>query len=1783
MFAITGYSVASKLYEGRKSIVYRAVQESDGANVVIKLLRNDYPSARDLASIRHEFDLMRHLVDTGVAGVIKPIALEPHENTLATILEDVGGVTLREHVAHRKVDLQEFLDIGIKIAAALAEIHGANVIHKDIKPDNIIINRDNGQVRVTDFGVSTRLSREQQMLISPTRLEGTLAYMAPEQTGRMNRPIDYRSDLYALGCTLYEVLVRQRPFVTNDPMELVHCHIAKEPTEPHVLDMNVPQQVSKIVLKLMAKAALDRYQSAAGLRRDLERCHEQLTKHGVIDPFELGEHDLSDRFQVPNKLYGRELDTSQLMSAFDRVAAGHTEVVFVDGYSGIGKTALVSEIKRPIVRQRGYFIAGKIDQHQRSQPYSALIQAFGELVRQILTEPAERIITWKERLQSALGENGSVVTDVIPDFEMLLGKQPNLQELSAAEALNRFNEVFIDFIKVLATPRQPLVIFLDDLQWADAPSLKLLRLLATETDVRNLLLIGAYRDNEVSSDHPLMLTIDEIATFGGAISRIHLDGLGSETLLQIVADTLHCSPEHAKPLAELVHHKTGGNPFFVGQFLHALRRQDLLQFDPERGWQWSTQEIAAVDFTDNVVEMMSERIVALGEDTQKSLKLAACIGNRFGLTTVAEVMNVSKSRAAMDLWVALREGLVVPIDDTYRLIERLEISEADGSELNPTYRFVHDRVQQAAYELLPMVERKAAHLRIGRILLGDRRYEEIEDQVFEIVNHFGYAMDDMADAKERYRLTKLNYIAGKRAKRSAAYEPAMEYFRAGMSLLGDGLWADSEGLSMGLVFNLSECLYLSGDHEAAELLFEEVLERSHTPLEKASVYNLKLVLYGNTGRYPEAIDCAVQALSFCGEKFSATPGKVGVTLELFRTLWLLRGRSVESLEYLDELSDPRYLIAVKVLNDLSGPAYFHDADLFSVLALRLLNLTVAHGNSPFSAYAYGLYGMIAGSVLGNYEQGQKFGELSGRMNRKYNNVDLKAKLGLIVGGLINHWRNPIAGNYEILTTGYKEGRVAGDLLYTGYCAACLLYCMVTAGEPLDVVFRESHKYLEFLKRTKDMDAAQTFIVEQRMVLNLQGMTATTASFGDDNFNEEEFVAHLNAIHMKIPLSLYRIVKMRSLWLFGHWREALEHADKAREVAEKSMGLPFSSDYDFYHALNILTHAHEMGSAERVKRLLQAKISIYKMNKWATNCPANFLQKQQILLAEQLRRAGKGPAALNAYEMAIAMARKNRFPQDEAIACELAGLFHMDNGRPRMARSYLMDARYAYSRWGATAKVRELDDRFPDLQHGAETTVTRSLMTTDGESNSTISGALDLHSVMKASQAISSEIVLDKLLTLLLKIVIENAGARRGVFILQSEHDLRIVAEGRAASDRYEVDTKGKELLGKDDVPASIVNYVARTGTPVVLHDASESSQFSNDRYITNQRTKSILCTPITHGGDLVGVLFLENNLNTGVFTNDRLETIQMLSAQIAISIENASLYAQQERMTEALSRFVPTEFLELLGKKSILNVELGDAVQREITVLFSDIRSFTTLSEQMTPEENFTFLNSYLSRVGPVIRQHSGFIDKYIGDAIMALFPGEPSDCLHAAVAMQRHVQAFNAVRAESGQKAIEIGVGLHCGKLMLGTIGEDQRLEGTVIADAVNIASRLEGLTKRYGAPVVVSEPTFERIGNPGRFHHRYLGEVQLRGRATNIGLVEVYESDPPDRVATKNSTKKQFEGAVRHLIDGNLEDSRDGFVAVLTQDPADQAARYYLEVIAGKHTPSDNSGAFQPPRVTL
>ncbi|NES64594.1 MAG: AAA family ATPase, partial [Okeania sp. SIO2D1] len=1687
-------------------------------------------------------------------GIIKVYSLEQWHRSYIIILENFGAISIKQWLQeHQKFSLKEFLFLAIAITESLGQIHAQNIIHKDINPANVVFNPETKQLKIIDFGIATQLSRENPTLKNPNVLEGTLAYISPEQTGRMNRSLDYRTDFYSLGVTFYEMLTGKLPFESTDALELVHCHIAKSPPDLVTQQPSTSQALTDIIMKLMAKNAEERYQSADGLKADLETCLNQLKETGNIEFFPLAQKDISDRFQIPQKLYGREKEIATLLAAFERVAeTGKVELMMVAGYSGIGKSSLVQELYKPITARRGYFISGKFDQFQRNIPYSAIVSAFGGLIQQLLGETEAQLQAWREKLLQALGSNGQIIIDVIPEVELIIGKQPPVAVLGANEAQNRFHLVFGNFINIFCSKEHPLTLFLDDLQWTDLATLKLMERMLVAGETEYLLLLGAYRDNEVSASHPLTMAVTKLQQNNATISQIDLKPLPLEEIPGLIGDTLQQTLETVRDLAQLVWQKTGGNPFFIKEFLQALYGENLLQFDRlSRNWQWDLAAIEARDFTDNVVELMVQKLQQLPGSSQKILSIAACLGAEFDLTLLTWMVEKSPQDIFADLKIVLDLGLIFPL------------SELHENLLIQSYKFNHDRIQQAAYSLISDEQKQEFSLQIGRLLLANLDIQEQTERIFEIVDRLNAGRGLITDELESLELVKLNLSAGKKAKDATAYGAAREYLKIGIEELTketENPWLIQYKLIFELYKELILLEYLNGNLNASEELINYTLTQVVSALDKAEIYNLLIIQYTMMAKYSEAIEIGRKALALFGVELPKTDLKNALLLEVELVKENLAGREIASLLDEPEIAIPEQRMVEEILVNIDLPTYFFDQELYAVVVVKMVNLSLTYGHIAESAKGYAAYGIILSSVLTDYPLAYEFGSLAIKVSDRFNSQSQQCSSRMCLAGHVNHWVRHLKYARKLFDDGYNLGLSSGELRYSGYALEHGSRYLFYQGINLQEIIELLPKYLQFLEQTNNQWATDGMLGFQLALFNLVGMTASQLDFHNDEFKEVEYLENCRAHDSFAWLGTFNVFKSQILYLYDKFDLALEASLEAGKYIHFVLSQFQSSEYNFHYSL-ILTALYLEATEENKEQYWQQLETNQKQMKiWVDCCPENFLHKYLLISAEMARVSGQELEAMEFYDRAIESARENEFIQNEALGNELAAKFWLAKGKTEFAKIYMKNAHYNYQIWGAKRKVKDLETKYSQLLRSSTAQPSTSVFNTLTSSHSTDTETLDLATVIKSTNAISSEIVLDKLVATLMDIIVENAGAQRGILILPREGNLFVEATKEADSEEVSV-LQLLPIQEFEKICSKIVYYVSRTGETVVLNDAVSEGNFTDDAYIQQHQCHSIACTPLINQNKLQGIIYLENNLTVAAFTQERLALLRTLAAQAAISLENAQLYNNIVTLNTAYERFLPAQFLSFLEKKSIVEVKLGDQVEREMTVLFSDIRDFTKISEKMTPAENFAFINEYLGYMEPQIQAHGGFIDKYIGDAIMALFANSADDAVKGAIAMLEELKIYNSYRQQNNLLPLRIGIGLHTGRLMLGTVGGFGRMDGTAIGDAVNLSSRVEGLTKTYGVSLLITHKTLARLNNPVEYDLRLIEQVRAKGKAKAVALFEVFDADPPELKDVKISTKEKFEKAVLLFHQELFTEAADLFQECLEYGQGDRVVCSYLE----------------------
>ncbi|MGL4622421.1 MAG: AAA family ATPase [Chroococcidiopsis sp.] len=1506
MITLTGIAIHSKIYESSASLVYRGIREPGNRAVVAKVLKQDYPSAGELTRYRQEYEITRSL---NIEGVIKAYSQQDYQRTLVILLEDFGGESLKRLQQQRAdfypMSLANFFSLAIAITDILGRIHAANVIHKDINPSNIVLNPNTGVVKIIDFGIATRFSRTNPTFKSLHLLEGTLAYLSPEQTGRMNRMLDYRTDFYSLGATFYELLTGQLPFPTSDILELVHCHIAKQPPPPYELNSNISKPVSDIILKLMAKNAEDRYQSAWGIKADLERCAQQLAEVGQINPFQLSLQDISEQFQIPQKLYGRDAEIKALLAAFDRVAAKenaensqqfNVEMMLVSGYAGVGKSALVQELYKPITAKHGYFIWGKFDQFRRNIPYSAIASALQKLVQQLLGEPDEQLQQWRSRLLAALGSNGRIIIDVIPEVELIIGKQPPVAEVGATQAQNRFNRIFQNFVRVFCAKEHPLVIFLDDLQWIDSATLKLIELILLDEQTQYLFLIGAYRDNEVTLTHPLALTLKKLRKQGAVLQKIILVPLKLEPLSQLIAETLHCNIDTVRSLAQLVLRKTEGNPFYVNEFLQMLYGENLLTFDTKQlSWQWDIAQIEAQDIANNVVELLLLKLKKLPEEIRQILRLAACVGSEFNLETLAITCGKSPKAISLDLLAAIQAGLIQPI---FELDENLLVQE---------YKFLHDRVQQAAYALIDESHKQAVHLRIGRNLLEKTSPEQQSERLFEIVDHLNQGIELEGDRSQRNEIAKLNLIAGQKAKAATAYEAALKYFNTGLKLLDTDSWLGEYDLTLSLYSQAAEAAYLHGNFAQMEQFVEVVLNNAQTVVDKVQVYDSRIQGYLSQGNLKSALKIGSEVLKILGVDLIENPSQVDIQKELEKTSAILAGREIEDLINLPEMTAPEPRSAMYILANMGAAAFIMSPALMILIVCKTVNLSLDYGNTTHSPLSYASYGLVLCGAVQDIELGYKFGKLALGLAERLNTKKGNAKALMLSSAHIMHWKVHFRKTILMLGDAYQNGVETGDFEYAGYAANHVCYHSFFIGEELTQLEQKTATYSKAIGQIRRKNPSNWIAVLWQTILNLLGRSENPSRLIGSVYDEEQALSQAIAVKDRSGIYYFYLNKVILCYLFGEYHQAAQTDVLAKQYLEKARATITVPLFYFYDSLVLLSLLLEASSSEQAASLSCVSTNQDSMQKWAEHAPMNYLHKFHLVEAEKARVLGQFLEAEEFYERAIAGASENEFIQEEALAYELAAKHYLARGRLKIAQTYMKEAHYCYDRWGAKAKVKDLETRYPQFFSQSYQEASTSTPTTSETTSNTSNIALNLAAVMKASEAISREIELEQLLRSLIQILIQNAGAQTGFLILENAGEWVIEATGQLnESDDENVYTtqvlQSKPIINR--LPESIINYVIRTQESVILNDATCEGNFIHEPYIQQHQTKSIFCLPLLNQTKLVGVLYLENQLAAGAFTLLRAQVLHLLSTQAAIAIENATLYLKLRAKESKITQFL---------------------------------------------------------------------------------------------------------------------------------------------------------------------------------------------------------------------------------------------------------------------------------------
>jgi diguanylate cyclase (GGDEF)-like protein len=1649
MSALFDHEIIEQLHDSPRSLVYRA-RAADGTALIVKLPNQPFPSFQQLAQFKREYAIARRCCHP---GVVRPLALQLHGGRWTMIQEDIDGLALdkllRAQFAHSRpaLALDDFFDIALQLCAALEEVHRQGVIHKDINPSNLVWNAGRRLLQLIDFGIASELPQESQGIVHPHALEGTLRYMAPEQTGRMNRRVDYRADFYALGATFYELLTGQAPFEARDEMELVHCHIARSPDWSHPALAVLPGALLAIVQRLLEKNADQRYQSVQGLRNDLASCRAGLDDPAPAQPLRLSDHN--GRFMVPQTLHGRERAIAALLAAFERSAAGACEMLLVAGYSGIGKSAVVNEVHKPIVARRGCFLAGKFDQFQRDVPYASLVQAFQGLVRQLLGEPDDVLLEWAAKLRDALGSGVGVMAELIPQLALIVGPLEAVPALPPDQARLRLSRVFPRFVDVFAAAEHPLVLFLDDLQWADAATLRMIELfMAPRGDGQrcsHMLIIGAYRYNEVDAAHPLSVLRDKLRDQGVPLSTLVLGPLTEPQVAQMVSATVRVSAADCAPLARLCFRKTGGNPFFLNQFLGAIHEAGHLRYRAAADrWDWDLAAIEQAEYTDNVAELLLEKIRRLPVGAQRLLQLAASIGNRFTLDTLALVVERSAALTQHDLWPALDAGLIQPLDERYKYVD------ADAGGNGVAYRFLHDRVQQAAYLLLDAWTRSANHLRIGRLLQQHAAGQEQEQDgnLFDIVEQLNAGRALITDAGERVQLAGLNLRAGARAKRSAAFQATLAHMRTGLELLPANAWDGHAGLWLDLRLGEAEAAYLCGQFDAAEAIYPLVRARSRTPLEHARCIAVQAHQYQLQGRLPDAIAVLREGLAQLGVDIPHEVPQLRARFdELLADIGRLAGaREPDALLAAGEMTDPAAVAVLQMMHGLWMACYYAgQQDLSALMVLSMTRLSMEQGTSDFSAAAYVAYAFLLAQQSGDAERGYRFGAMALTLARGRANLQARIQTAVMFAAMTNHWTRPLRSSDAVYEEAFGWALEIGDFVQVGVVAAVRATERIILGDYLPDLMHAIERDLGLMRANGQQAMADCCVAAAIQPIKcLMGLTAHGDSYDDAAFSEARFLEQYG--HSRLYHGYFLQGKIRNAYLFDA-ADAEALAAQLGLVTQIMRGQAKVPESTFYAAL-ILIRALRRDPARIDAAELLARIEALQASLagWAALSQENIGARHLLVQAEMARCRRDLPLATGYYQQAADAAGLAGYVNVQALANELCGECWAEQGQPRVAAVFIKDAIARYGQWGAEGKAAQLRARHGALLSKVDGRATQSHSASHTHGNS----ALDLVSLLKAAQILSNEVGLRNVLQRLIAIVRENAGAQVARLLLLSDGVCRLEAESDGDAVTV-LQSRRLDLDAADDpqFPLSVLRYVIRTGLEVIEDNIAGASRYAADPYVMQQQPRAVMCLPVRHGGRIDGVMYFENRLAEASFTGERVEFLRMLGAQAMISIASARLHdsleqrvaertAQLEDANRKLATLSITDGLTGLANRrrfdEVLGAECARAARagQALAVIMLDVDHFKKFNDHYGHQAGDACLIRVAHALATSTRRASDLTARYGGEEFSIVLPDTgAAEARRIGEALRGAIEALAIPHAgaAAGQVTISVGIAIQPGQ----------------------------------------------------------------------------------------------------------------------------------------------------------
>lgn len=1543
MFTLSGYDIILEGPPKNGVKIYSARHVPSGSKVKIHFLPAPKQSRDFLEDMYQYFLPLKKVFSQHIARVyaIEKIS-EASAVGIAFIIEEMPALTLKDFIGKNgPLNVKEFITVAVQILTAVKDLHKSGLSHNGLTSAGIAVDPEKNHIWINDFafGMVAVLSpaalpgmKKEEMAIA----EDHLPYISPEQTGRMNCEIDYRTDFYSLGIIFYELLTGTPPF-SGSAMELIHAHMAKTPEMPETNRTQTGAPLSDIILKLLEKSPENRYQSTFGIKSDLLRCRRHYKADDPPSSFQIAQHDVPEHFRFPDNLYGREIEVAMLIDEYDRVKEDNTGISLIAGYSGIGKSRVIEEVQKYVVKNGGYFISGQYEQLKQEIPYSGIIPAFAEIVRQILTEPVDRIDAWRSKLTQALGSNARIIVDVLPELEFIVGKQPMVPTLSPKDAQNRFHLVFEKFLQVIAAKEHPLTLFIDNMQWADTAGLKLMESLFIGSETRNFYFIGAYRNNEISQTHPLFDSIAAIKQKGVPVQTVTLKPISESDICHLLSDAFQTDTHQVRLLAQIVLDKTRGNPFFIRQFIETVNRSGLFSYDYENGrWQWDIEQINALSITDNVVDFMTAKVSRLAEHSLQALQLAACIGDSFSLSLLSRAAARPAASIMTDLREAVSLGLITPTGDAWRHMDASFIAVPDrdnhSRSITPpddiAFEFLHEKVRQAVYDQVPEAVKNKYHLTIGKLMLKYTDSKNLPSRIFSIVHHLNHSKSQTMKTTDGHQLASLNLIAGKRAKDAAAYRQSHAYLTAAEDLLSGDIWSENYQLIFDIKKHLMECEYFLQNFENAEKLFRVLLERAETDEDRAGLYNQKMIMLASLAKHEDALEIGIAGLRLLNVRLPKRAGKLDVLQSLMTLKIKLRGRDIDALIELPEISNARLLLTLKMMMNLSLSAYFCQPYLASYLAFDIFKITLKHGNSSVSPFAYVVYGAALCGLFKDYAAGHQFGELAMKAKNKFGGSQMTAKVLLYYANGITIWTHHINQVIALNREGLTSARDTGDLNYTVYHIQSLIFSMLAGGKPLDDISEECERYYEFVEKSHDIGALNYLISVRQFIKSLKGETFHIHSLNDEYFSETRHVKNIQSDDIKLILCRHHLIKLRLLYIMEDYEGALKEARKCGALRQYHIGTIIIPEYYVYHCLVLAALYPSISLLKQNIYRRQMIILCNRLKQLSVQCPENYEDKYLLAEAEHARVIGQDRRAITLYHRAIRAANANGFTQNHAMANEAAAKFYLAKGFDDIAKTFMNKARQSYHYWGAKTKVALLEKNFSTL-----------LTAETGPKLLPAGRHLDLNAIVNALQTISTEIVLEDLLKSLMKIVLENAGARKVMFLTITSDRTYLEAE-HTVDLQDPIVHKSLPADNRQELFHPVLNYVKRAQTHLVLEDASNEGDFTRDPYVLKFQPKSVLCLPVIRQGRMMALLYLENNITPSVFTPERISVLSLLASQAAISFENSKLYENvilNEKELREISEKREEDALQYQAQLRSLSSELSLTEERERRRIATDL------------------------------------------------------------------------------------------------------------------------------------------------------------------------------------------------------------------------------------------------------